>query len=330
MSNTAVTLRPKPRLPKPAYAEIEEPLWQILTDSIFPTATDPNVIWLAYELCKYRKLDIMRRPYHVMRVWSSAAGREIEQLVAGINELLVTATRTGEFAGVDPPVYGPWITETFVGRRKRRERDQETWADVEVTISYPETISITVYRYVQGNRCAFVMPIRWREEYQRVGPTQLPNDTWTKRSIDQAQKVALAASLRVAFSDVCTDDPEDLSVAARPGEAEIIDQEPERVQPADKIEPQKVEPPHDAETGELLGPHELVGIENEDWQQWGARMIAAVNTSETDAVIEAWTKANARHMAQFEKDRPVMFAKVQAAINRHRNRLSAAKDGGNA
>src|SRR5262245_21826987 len=111
-----------------------------------------------------------------MRAWNALAGREVEQLIPGINELLVTAVRTGEFAGVDLPVYGKEITETFKGRRKSRDG----WVDAEATITYPQTVSITVYRLVQGHRCAFAIPVRWKEEYQRVGGSALPNEMWQR------------------------------------------------------------------------------------------------------------------------------------------------------
>jgi len=336
MANTAIALRPKPRLPKPNYIPIDDSSWQILTDSTFPTATDPNVIALAWELCHVRKLDIFRKPYHIVKIWNALAGREVEQLMPGINELLVTASRTGAFAGVDEPVYGKEIVETFHGRRKKKDRGQEVWVEAEVTIAYPETISIKVYRFVQGRKCAFSIPVRWREEYQRVGPSPLPNDMWKKRVYDQCQKVALAASLRIAFSDVCDGDPEDLSIAQAIGEAEIIDAEPQATAKAAELqqdkqpEPKLPEAPVDPETGEV-SPHEVKFVdtengERETWQQWAARMMAAVVTSKDEPEVDQWCGKNAKNFDEFKKEAPVMFGRLEAAINKHRNKLKAGLD----
>lgn len=329
-TSSAVAIRPKPRLQKPAYLQVNDDTWDLLTTSTFPTAQDPNSIALVYSLCQHRRLDIFRKPYHIVSMWNSLAGRLVEQVIPGINELLVTAVRTGEFCGVDPPVYGPEITETFHGRRKIKEQ----WTDVETTITYPETISITVWRLVRGQRCAFSMPVRWREEYQRVGGSALPNEMWQRRTYDQCQKVALAASLRVAFSDVVEPEPEDLSVAPRPGEAEVIEHEqpPARPQPPSKglpeAEPPKTEPPMDPVTGEI-SPHtiEFVDVEGEQetWQQWGARMIAAVESAETEADVEQWVALNQGKLDTFKTDAPTMLTRMEARINKQRNKIRTAQ-----
>jgi phage recombination protein Bet len=326
-NSTAVAMRPRPRLPKPNYLQVNDDTWQILIDMTYPTATDPNVIALAWSVCQHRKLDIFRKPFHITKMWNALAGREVEQIIPGINELLVTAARTGEFAGNDLPVYGPTITETFQGRRKKRDQ----WEDVEVTVSYPETVSITVYRMVKGTARPFTMPVRWKEEYMRVGGGVVPNDMWARRTFDQCQKVALAASLRLAFPDVAEPEPEDISIATR--EVEIIEHEPQRAQPPrqglpePEQPPPQTEPPMDPETGEV-GPHLIRFVNNqqgepESWQEWGARMIAAVNSSATESEIDQWVTANAEPMEQFKKEAAVVFGRMEAAVNKHRNRLKA-------
>jgi len=319
--------RPKPRLQKPSHIGIDDSSWQILTDSVFPTATDPNVIALAWEVCRIRKLDIFRHPYHIRRSYNKLLKREVEQLMPGINEALVNASRTGEFMGNDTPIYGPEITETFHGKRTRTERGQEVTVDTEITVSYPETIEVVVYRHVKGEKCAFRMPVRWREEYQTVGAGPLPNDMWAKRVYDQSQKVALAASLRLAFPDVCESPPEDLTVATLPGEGgdlieiDVQNGEQQRIQ-----KPAEPQPPTNPQTGEVLPPHDIKFLTDEDgttesWREWGGRFIAAIRTTMAESEIDAWLQQNRMHIDNFKGISPDLFATFERGIKAHRDKI---------
>jgi hypothetical protein len=316
---SAVAVRPPPRLRKPNYLEVDDATWDILCNSTFPVAKDPNMIALAWSLCKIRRLDIFRKPFHIIANWSSAANRMVEQLIPGINEPLVVASRTNEFAGVDKPVYGPRVTETFHGRRKRGN----DWEDDEVTVTYPETVEVTVHRLVQGQDRTFVSPIHWREEYQRVGDGVLPNAMWCKRPYDQAQKVALAASLRIAFSDVVEAEPQDLGAIDRPEDAPIIDAEAEQPQPPRETiaAPAAPEPDVDPETGEV-SPH-LIGFRDDDepWQQWCARYLASIATSVTEAELEQWIALNEPHLTKLKDEAPDMNARLEARTNKIRNEI---------
>jgi hypothetical protein len=86
----------------------------------------------------------------------------------------------------------------------------------------------------------------------------------------------------------------------------------------------------DPETGEV-GPHLIRFVNNqqgepESWQEWGARMIAAVNSSATESEIDQWVTANAEPMEQFKTEAPVVFSRMDAAIRKHRNRILANTD----
>ena len=146
---------PAVRLPAPAAALTELGLdvgtWKVLTESIFPSAKTPEGVLLAVRYCQARKLDIMRRPVHVVPMWSKALGREVETVWPGIAEVQTTAARTGQWAGMDAPRFGPDKTRTFRGR----VRGEEGWQDSEVTVTFPAWCEVTVYRVVQGTRCPF-------------------------------------------------------------------------------------------------------------------------------------------------------------------------------
>jgi len=171
--------------------------WAVLTDSIFPGATTPEGVMLAVRYCQARSLDIMKRPVHVVPMWSRSAGRYVETVWPGIAEVQTTAARTGLWAGLDSPRFGPEVTKTFSGALKRDGR----WEEAEVTVTFPEWAQVTVYRLVNGVRCPFSEMVFWEEAYARQGKAELPNDMWQKRPKGQLLKCAKAASLRAAFPE---------------------------------------------------------------------------------------------------------------------------------
>lgn len=185
------------RLPQPAGMSITPSQWRVLTDAIFPSAKTPEAIVLAMDYCAARKLDPFKKAVHIVPMWNSSLGREVETVWPGINELQVTATRTGQWAGMDEPKWGPLIKRIFKGRvgKKGYERD------VEVAMEYPEWCAVTVYRMLGGTRHPFTEPVYWIEAYSRQGRTEVPNEMWQKRTRGQVHKVAKAASLRAAFPE---------------------------------------------------------------------------------------------------------------------------------
>jgi hypothetical protein len=131
-------------------------------------------------------------------MWNSSLRREVETVWPGINEVQITAARTGAWAGMDEPKWGPDITREFTGRKKDKSGN---WQEVKATVTFPEWCEVTVYRVVSGIRCAFTEPVYWTEAYSRSGGGELPTDMWIKRPRGQLHKVAKAASLRAAFPE---------------------------------------------------------------------------------------------------------------------------------
>ena len=209
---------PAVRLAAPAAALTELGLdvgtWKVLTESIFPSAKTPEGVLLAVRYCQARKLDIMRRPVHVVPMWSKALGREVETVWPGIAEVQTTAARTGQWAGMDAPRFGPDKTRTFRGR----VRGEDGWQDIEVTVTFPAWCEVTVYRVVQGTRCPFTETVWWEETYSRAGGarSEVPTDMWVKRPHGQLLKCAKAASLRAAF-------PEEADYTAEEMEGKVIE-----------------------------------------------------------------------------------------------------------
>jgi phage recombination protein Bet len=214
---TQLTPADRPRIPMPAVdaaLKLSPSTWKVLTDSIFPSAKTAEGILLAVHYCAARNLDVMKRPVHVVPMWSKALGQEVETVWPGIAEVQTTAARTGLWAGIDPPRFGPLCERTFTGRVKR----DGSWQDLEITVAFPEWCEVTVYRLVNGQRCPFTEPVFWLEAYARLGGaySELPTDMWVKRPRGQLMKCAKAASLRAAF-------PEEASYTAEEMEGKVIE-----------------------------------------------------------------------------------------------------------
>jgi len=198
---------PKTRnLPMPVEAkqlyEVSEQSWKVLTEVTFPSAKTPEAIMMALDYCRTRKLDIFKKPVHVVPMWSAALGRSVETVWPSIMEIQTTASRTGLWAGMDRPVWGPDKTHTFSGRYKD---DNEQWQETTVQVTFPEWVAVTVYRLVNGRRCAFTEEVYWLEAYSTAGGkhSQIPTAMWLKRPKGQLAKCGKAASLRAAFPEEC-------------------------------------------------------------------------------------------------------------------------------
>ena len=192
-TSTAVAIQ----LLKPADFTGTPTQWRVLTETIWPAAKSAESIMLALGYCAARKLDPFKRPVHIVPMWNTRLRREVETVWPGINELLTTAARSQSFAGVDEPVFGPEQTHTFAGT-------DDNDRPISVTVTFPVSCSVRVWRQVQGERRGFSQPVYWMEAYRRRGfRSELPNSMWEQRPLGQLHKCALAAALRLGF-------PEDL------------------------------------------------------------------------------------------------------------------------
>ena len=179
--------------------------WNTLKNVLYRNASDEAML-MALDYCKARKLDPLKRPIHIVKVWDSAAGGLVETVWQGINELRTTAQRTGQFAGSDEPQIGPM-------------KSQQVGA---VTVDFPEYAQVTVYRMIQGQRVPYAGPrVYWLETYaQKRNNDATPNAMWMRRPVGQLVKCAEAAALRAAF-------PEEIGheYAAEEMDGQIINEE---------------------------------------------------------------------------------------------------------
>jgi len=209
--NALTTQVQPPRLPYPAQAlefDIKPAQWLALVDAVFPSAKTVSGVMLALSYAKARGLDVFKRTIHVVPMYNSALGREVETVWPGIGEIRTTAQRTGQCAGIDDCQFGPEITAAFkdVKQGEKRNGDKYTKERSCLPISYPSWAQVTVYRMVQGQRCAFVGPkVRFVETYSGMEGMKVPNARWQRAPYQMLEKCAEAAAWRRAFPEECGD-----------------------------------------------------------------------------------------------------------------------------
>lgn len=315
--NAVAKIQPS-RMPIPAAVakefDIQPAEWRVLVDQIFPSAKSVEAVMMALAYCRKRNLDIFKKPVHIVPMWSSAKGEMVETVWPGIAEIRTTASRTGEYAGIDAVEFGPMVEQTFKGRVKQNGN----WEDVVKTVRFPEWASVVVYRLVQGERCAYHAKVYWEETYASIGKSDVPNEMWAKRPRGQLDKCVEAAALRKAF-------PEELgnTYAAEEMEGRTIEAHAEQVAAASHPQPPKPPAPPatetvtDAEiideaTGEVADEAEIVTETGEQAAEFvhdgefdaGAYFeeleVSLAAETTVEGVEERWAEFDP--MAQFEGD----------------------------
>lgn len=163
-------------------------------ENAFPGARPASML-MAYEYCKARKLDILKKPVHIMAMQVKNAQTNQyfwrDVIYPGIAENRITASRTGLHAGTDEPVFGPNVSTSA-------KVDNES-GNVISTMTAPEYAKVTVYKMVNGQRCAYTHIEFFEEAVARTKGSI--NSMWTKRPHGQLAKCAEAGALRKAFPE---------------------------------------------------------------------------------------------------------------------------------
>lgn len=173
-----------------ALATLSEPeLLDVLQSSLYPGASHQSIkMVLGY--CKAAGLDPMRKPVHIVPMWDSKAGQMRDVVMPGIGLYRTDAARTGEYAGITEPEFGPDKTEVIGG----------------VEITFPQWCRVTVSRRMpSGDIVKFTASEFWKENYAVKGGKEksiAPNAMWQKRPYGQIAKCAEAQALRKAFPEV--------------------------------------------------------------------------------------------------------------------------------
>jgi phage recombination protein Bet len=172
----------------------------------------------------------MKRPVHIVPVWSAKAGCMMDVVMPGIGLYRILAARTGQYCGKSEPEFGPDVTRKLDG----------------VEITYPAWCKVTVFRQICGQTREFSAKEFWIENYATAKRgSAAPNAMWKRRPYGQLAKCAESQALRMAF-------PEEAggTYTAEEMEGRVVDvdyrEEPEKAEPERrrslKSETAKVEP----------------------------------------------------------------------------------------
>lgn len=169
-------------------AQTEEDIIRVLQNSLYPGANIGSVqMVLGY--CQAAGLDPMQKPVHIVPMWDSKSGSMRDVVMPGVNLYRTQASRTGRFAGMSDPEFGPMVETTLGG----------------LQIRYPEWCRVVVKRLLDNGTVAEFSAIEyWDENYAMKGGKEksvAPNAMWAKRPRGQIAKCAEAQALRKAFPE---------------------------------------------------------------------------------------------------------------------------------
>jgi phage recombination protein Bet len=177
---------------QPALSDAQ--LATVLENSLYPGA-NPQSISLAITYCHAAGLDPMQKPVHIVPMWDGKAKRMRDVIMPGVGLYRTQAARTGQYAGVTEPEFGPDVTEELGGQK----------------IIFPAWCKVSVKRMMaNGTIVEFAATERWKENYAvKGGPDKsiAPNAMWSKRPYGQLAKCTEAQALRKAFPEMTGSQP---------------------------------------------------------------------------------------------------------------------------
>lgn len=164
----------------------EQDLIGVLQTSLYPGSAIGSVkMVLSY--CKAAGLDPMQKPVHIVPMWDKNIKAMRDVIMPGIGLYRTNAARTGQYAGVTEPDFGPDITENIGGTQ----------------ITFPAWCRVTVKRLLGNQVVEFAAKEFWKENYATASKdSAAPNAMWKKRPYGQIAKCAEAQALRKAFPEL--------------------------------------------------------------------------------------------------------------------------------
>lgn len=162
--------------------------WHTLTGSVFPGAKYASIL-LAIDYCRARKLDVLKKPCHIVPMEVEREGddgRKVkvwqDVIMPGIYELRTTAHRTGKYLGHTQPEFGP---------------DFEFFTD----FSAPTYCAMVFKRATDDGVAEFPVVAFFNEVVGTKNYGKEPNARWKKAPRQMLIKCCEAAGLREAFPE---------------------------------------------------------------------------------------------------------------------------------
>jgi phage recombination protein Bet len=138
---------------------------KVLKESLFKGFTSPEINYCLIVIRELNLNPLLRQVHFVKR-----GGTVVTQ--TGIDGFRLVAQRTGSYAGSDEPIF-----------------------EYENNKKIPSKATVTVYKLLDGVRCAFTASARW-DEYCPAPPADM---MWKKMPHNMLAKCAEALALRKAF-----------------------------------------------------------------------------------------------------------------------------------
>ncbi len=185
----------------PAMRMDETELLSVLRTSLYVGARDES-IKMAVNYCRAAGLDIMQKPVHLVPMYDSKTKEMRDVVMPGIGLYRTQAARSGAYAGVTEPEFGPDVNETFPEEEYVDKWGKQKHRDA-VTITFPASCRVIVKRRMPDGQIAeFAATERWKENYATAAKdTKQPNAMWQRRPYAQLAKCAEAQALRKAFPE---------------------------------------------------------------------------------------------------------------------------------
>lgn len=180
-----------------ALAIADDELLATLKASLYPGADDASVR-AVINYCRAARYDPMLRPVHIVPMWipgkeardgrPETKGAMRDVIMPGIGMYRVIAQRTGQYAGISEPEFGPTRTLEIGDMR----------------FEYPEWCKVSARRMIApGVIVDFPAIEYWLECYAPAKrDSKVPNAMWSRRARGMLAKCAEAAALRRGFPEV--------------------------------------------------------------------------------------------------------------------------------
>jgi len=164
---------------------------RVLQNSLYPEAKDESVD-LVLDYCRATGLDVMQKPVHIVPINVKNKNGDYvyrDTIMPGIGLYRTQASRTGQYAGISEPEYGP----TQILKVNDFQMEYPEWCKITIKKRDPHTHQIDEFSAKE----------RWLENYATAKrDTTYPNAMWKKRPYAQLAKCAEAQALRKAFPEL--------------------------------------------------------------------------------------------------------------------------------